>query len=1108
MSPLVASYAAQFNFNRPYGSMLPRPANVFTEGAFGPLLPVAPVGIDAPSDSGRPDPRRGQYPVGWNLPQQPGQEGIKLTSFATLRAVADMFSTARACVDKRIHEIVGLGWDIVPTDEAEQAMRGDDDLRGDWEQRRAKIVNFFEHPDSDRAKYPTFGSWLTGLLEDRFVIDAVALHLHPPRKKGGGLFGSNLASLDLLAGDTIRPLLNLSGATPTPTAVGYQQFLWGVPRVDLMSVITDADLDELDEPVDEFRADQLLYLRSHPRAWTPYGFSPVEKSLLPISIGLSRQQYQQTFFSDGSIPGQWITPGPDISTPQQIRQLQDALNAMAGDIGNKHRIIVLPPGSKAEAQKPPPLADQTDEWILSQVTMNFGLTPMDLGVTPRVSAVQSPSESRQLSEINTDKGAQTRIEPETTWLKETIFDYVIQQVFGQKDMEWSWGLTDRGESRDDQIAQHIQLIGNGLESIDEGRVDLGHTPWGLPETSVPLIITATGAVPLSTIATSDDPDTSNEDINDSPEQPDQAQKPTDAELTTPAHEAAEDLPNTPGAGNPEPAAQKALTAELEILGRYLRKGRPVARFRSTVLPAEALAAAEAELPKGVAAAVQAAATAVVRKSQQQRRARHLHQAMTRVASGLGRLAHDVRKGRISHVAFVDDGVDVMAGGYQHAMSAGSADAADDHPDTPTVDFQDQAQERAQGQAGFLGRLLTAVMAASAVADLVNRLRMYADTLTGAYNAGYGLTVKASHPQYEIEWELGETEHCALCLERDGKIFTFDSLPGWPGDGGFGGAGAVCLGGPKCGCSLIYREGGRTMALGTNTQREAAGPYYQSQLENITAARQQAEQAREDFLGGIPADAAARAHTRDSIRRGLADLANQRIRQSGGYPGVSVAPQDIPAQMVADLLPPSAKSASPAVGKDLASTVYEALSKVYPAGVLGWVKKASWHYEKSVRLADIDMGRRPGGRDQSKVEGIAAATADGKPMPPVVLVDTGDPDGLQVADGYHRTLGAKRAGKATIAAYVATGAGEHGPWEREMHDRKLNQTSTLEADSMTSDIVPGWEGAQGPFRDEYSKPHVYARDIHSGAGNCVCGSGLGDAVHIQAAPGVDVPDRMR
>src|ERR1700761_9353536 len=58
-------------------------------------------------------------------------------------------------------------------------------------------------------------------------------------------------------------------------------------------------------------------------------------------------------------------------------------------------------------------------------------------------------------------------------------------------------------------------------------------------------------------------------------------------------------------------------------------------------------------------------------------------------------------------------------------------------------------------------------------------------------------------------------------------------------------------------------------------------------------------------------------------------------------------------------------------------------------------------------------------------------------------------------------------------------------------------------------VPGFEGSIGPFgATEYCQPHVYARDITSGAGNCVCGSALGDDLHTEAAPGVPVPDSAR
>lgn len=55
-------------------------------------------------------------------------------------------------------------------------------------------------------------------------------------------------------------------------------------------------------------------------------------------------------------------------------------------------------------------------------------------------------------------------------------------------------------------------------------------------------------------------------------------------------------------------------------------------------------------------------------------------------------------------------------------------------------------------------------------------------------------------------------------------------------------------------------------------------------------------------------------------------------------------------------------------------------------------------------------------------------------------------------------------------------------------------------------IPGWEGSQGPFPGDYARLHVYARDIHSGAGNCVCGADLGNTRHVMAAPGVPGPRR--
>jgi hypothetical protein len=62
--------------------------------------------------------------------------------------------------------------------------------------------------------------------------------------------------------------------------------------------------------------------------------------------------------------------------------------------------------------------------------------------------------------------------------------------------------------------------------------------------------------------------------------------------------------------------------------------------------------------------------------------------------------------------------------------------------------------------------------------------------------------------------------------------------------------------------------------------------------------------------------------------------------------------------------------------------------------------------------------------------------------------------------------------------------------------------------MAQENVPGYEGSIGPGPRQYGKPHVYARDVHSGSGNCVCGAALEHRRHTEAAPGIPVPGRTK
>lgn len=140
-----------------------------------------------------------------------------------------------------------------------------------------------------------------------------------------------------------------------------------------------------------------------------------------------------------------------------------------------------------------------------------------------------------------------------------------------------------------------------------------------------------------------------------------------------------------------------------------------------------------------------------------------------------------------------------------------------------------------------------------------------------------------------------------------------------------------------------------------------------------------------------------------------------------------------------------------------ATVHAYLRQNYPTGTLDWVHNATWT-RRRVPLEKVAMRGRPGGRDDEKTQGIAAAIAAGKKMEPVVLVDTPDPDAkLKVADGYHRTKAHERAGLATIDAYVGQVDTNAGPWDSEMHDKKLNRAG--------QDLIEAWAESMDDLDDE-------------------------------------------
>jgi len=649
ISPLAAQLANERGYANAYGPFLPRPASTFTQGAFGPFSPILPVPVDEPPPGGEmPDARRWEFNVGWNLPVgQPGSEGIKLASFGTLRSLADIYSIARTCIQRRKDEIAGLDWDIVPTHEAAKAYQGDHEAMRDFGQRRAEAVKFFRKPDPN---YFTLSSWLKAILEEIFVFDALTLMLKPKRGTGlgRGVLGSDLDCIELINGATVRPLLDLHGATPRPPAPAYQQYLYGVPRSDFMTMVTGRDIEEAGmggDALGAFTTDQMLYLPTNPRSFTPYGFGPTEQALIVIMTGLQKQAYQLDYYREGTVPAVYISPGDANITPNQIRELQDALNAYAGDPAWHHKIIVLPPGARVEPQRAQDLADQFDEIIMNNVAMTYDVDPMSLGIIPKVSTVASPFAAREMAQASRTVHERTSTKPLLKFICD-IMNTVLHVIAGQDDMKFTFAGLDEAQDQAATTDLLVKQVQNGIRSVDEARGELELPPWGLPETSGPVVFTQMGPMPFEWMPGADMQGASSGPYSGSTGSPSSeaageatATSGTGAAAGTPKPIGVHHPPSSRPVGTHNPrlglptgsrrqaevpperagrtvgstpahsAAQghmgvtsgrgRAAKAELEALGRHLRKGRDIRTWRPRFIPGVTLATIAEDLTKGL-----------------------------------------------------------------------------------------------------------------------------------------------------------------------------------------------------------------------------------------------------------------------------------------------------------------------------------------------------------------------------------------------------------------------------------------------------------------------------------------------------------------------------
>lgn len=302
---------------------------------FGPGVPIQPLHQEE-------QPRQFEYRPGVNLYTIP-RAGFGLAPFPMLRALGTACKEVRLNIELIKREIRALEWEIVPTEK-------NGDTTG-----LPEMQALFEAPDGETE----FDQWNNMLLEEMLVIDAPALWLNTD--------GQRLTSVDIIAGDTLRPLLDKRGKIAAPPLPGFVQVLYGVP-------------------FSWFSKSRLLYKPFNSSITSPYGTSPIEFIILAVNLALRRDTYQVGSYTEGNIP-EALMGMPSSWSQSQIEDWQKYWDSLvSGKLGQQKKLKFVPTEKGTglpvyEFQKGSVDSTARDMWLMQIACWAYGNSPAEFGIT-------------------------------------------------------------------------------------------------------------------------------------------------------------------------------------------------------------------------------------------------------------------------------------------------------------------------------------------------------------------------------------------------------------------------------------------------------------------------------------------------------------------------------------------------------------------------------------------------------------------------------------------------------------------------------------------------------------------------------------------------------
>ena len=452
----------------------------------GPNFPLIPWPIDELGPNGRPDPRRFQFDISWNL-----QVSKQLARWTTLKAAATQCDVMNRCISIRQADVTKMDWSFTVSQDAVNTIMEDNDI---GISEAAKIARKQFMPEIVRSSelmenpYPqsdlSWEQWVAEFMFAMLVYDGVAVH--PAFTLGGKLLG-----FDLIDTPTIRCLLDNHGFTPRPPDPAYQQDLWGFPRGEFIASSNKNVTNYLGGEYNISDRDQLSYFIMHPRSDSPYGNSATEQALPIANIYLERQNWQLAEYKYGTTVRQYFeTDSTDIELPNMASASRIIQDRFEGSTANRQGMLFLPGGvknptfapSNDEKYKP-----DWDEFLKKSIASYYGVAPSQVGVTTRAGL----GGGKGAAQGEQDGSETVSAKPQNKYVERSVDSLMRRYAGGTRNVAFTL-KDDEGSEDELEISKaNITYIGGAMKTPNEVRGELGlplstqpeadQLMWGTPQ---------------------------------------------------------------------------------------------------------------------------------------------------------------------------------------------------------------------------------------------------------------------------------------------------------------------------------------------------------------------------------------------------------------------------------------------------------------------------------------------------------------------------------------------------------------------------------------------------------------------------------------------------